>query len=261
MFLRARETFVAEKNYVWPSLIDLYQALVLFNESRYFESRRLCQKALEFFQNSSLVGKAVLSRLLMARLHVAVSELPSAETECLAAKSLLESIESPNLSYQVHVLLGQICMQRGQPDKAFAALQEARSALERLRSSLQGEELKMAFMKNRLEVYEGLVDICLLNPTPARMEEAFQYMEQAKSRSLVDLMSRMGTPIAAPQESQSDLVQQIGKLREELNWYYHRIEDEQLQSAEAPSNRVEELQALARQRETEFVRALSELPG
>ncbi len=259
MFTRARETFVTEKNHVWPSLIDLYQALVLFNESRYFEARRLCQKALEFFEGSSLFGKAVLSRLLMARLHVSVSELPAAEAQCLAAQALLERIESPNLSYQVHVLLGQVCMLLGQPERAFSALQQARSALERLRSSLQGEELKMAFMKNRLEVYEGLVEICLLNPTAAHMEEAFRYMEQAKSRSLVDLMSRMGTRMASPQESQSDLVQQIGKLREELNWYYHRIEDEQLQAG-APAGRIEDLQAQARQRETEFVRVLSELP-
>ncbi len=260
MFLRARETFVAEKNYVWPSLIDLYQALVLFNESRYFEARRLCQQALEFFEKSSHTGKAVLSKLLMARLHVSVSELPAAEAQCLGAKELLGRIESPNLSYQVHVLLGHIYMQRHQPDNAFSALQEARTALERLRSSLQGEELKMAFMKNRLEVYEGLVEICLMNPTPDRMEEAFQYMEQAKSRSLVDIMSRMGARMASPQESQSDLVQQIGKLREELNWYYHRIENEQLQGSDAPSGRVEELQAQARRRETEFVRVLSELP-
>jgi CHAT domain-containing protein len=125
---------------------------------------------------------------------------------------------------------------------------------------LRGEELKMAFMKNRLEVYEGLVDICLADPTPARTEEAFQYIEQAKSRSLLDLMSRLGSRASAPQESQSDLVRQIGKLREELNWYYHRIENEQLQGTNLASGRIDELQSLARQRETEFVRVLSELP-
>jgi CHAT domain-containing protein len=260
VFAKAKELFVAEQNQVWPSLIDLYQALVLFNEGRYFESRRLCQSALEFFQSSPLTGKAVLCRLLLARLHVSVSDLTAAERECLQAELLLQRIESPNLSYQVHVLLGHVLSQSDRPQEAYSAYQRARAALEVLRSSLRGEELKMAFMKNRLEVYEGLVELCLREPTREKTEEAFRYIEQAKSRSLVDLMSRLGSRVAGPQESQSDLVQQIGKLREELNWYYHRIENEQLQSVETSSARVDELQTLARQREAEFVRVLRELP-
>src|SRR5436853_3323375 len=36
-FTTSRAIFVQEKNQVWPSLIDLYQALVLFNEGRHFE--------------------------------------------------------------------------------------------------------------------------------------------------------------------------------------------------------------------------------
>src|SRR6185437_15872288 len=58
-FQQSREIFVKEKNQVWPSLIDLYQALVLFNEGRHFEARRLAKSALEFFDSSSLHGKAV----------------------------------------------------------------------------------------------------------------------------------------------------------------------------------------------------------
>src|SRR5437879_8910106 len=171
MFSQARKTFVTEQNRVWPSLIDLYQPLVLFSEGRYFESRRLCQAALEFFQSSPLIGKAVLCRLLMARLQVSISDLAAAERECLEAKALLQRIESPNLSYQVHVLLGQIYSQSNLSEQSYSAYQQARAALEVLRSSLRGEELKMAFMTNRLEVYEGLVELCLSNPTPARTEE------------------------------------------------------------------------------------------
>ena len=39
--------------------------------------------------------------------------------------------------------------------------QSARQSFETLRSSLRGEELKIAFVKNRLEVYENLVELCL----------------------------------------------------------------------------------------------------
>ena len=46
--------FVRDKNLVWPSLIDLYEALVLFNEGRLFEARRLCVAAHEFFRASPM---------------------------------------------------------------------------------------------------------------------------------------------------------------------------------------------------------------
>ena len=38
LFAQGRELFVKEQNHVWPSLVDLYQALVLFNEGRLLEA-------------------------------------------------------------------------------------------------------------------------------------------------------------------------------------------------------------------------------
>jgi len=45
LFARAREMFAKEANRVWPRLLDLYQALLLFHEGRHFEARRLCVAA------------------------------------------------------------------------------------------------------------------------------------------------------------------------------------------------------------------------
>src|SRR5204862_6327766 len=55
-------------------------------------------------------------------------------------------------------------------------------------------------------------------------------------------------------------VKQISVLREELNWYYHRIEIEQLRPDSFSPERVEELQQQARGRENEFLRVLRETP-
>src|SRR5208282_4866549 len=62
-FSKAREMFAREKNLVWPLLLDLYQGLLLFHEGRFFEARRLCAGAAEFFDKSLLSGKAVLAHL------------------------------------------------------------------------------------------------------------------------------------------------------------------------------------------------------
>jgi len=258
IFQDARKIFLREKNSVWPSLIDLYQALVLFNEGRYFESRRLCQAALAFFQSSPLRGKEILCHLLLGRLSQRMSDLPAAREACATAAALLPQVHSPHLTYQTHMLSAQVQEQLGQDDLAFAALQQARAALEALRNSLHGEELKMAFMKNKLEVYEGLVDISLRREEPGA---AFEYVEQAKSRSLLDLMFKFGTSPHAPSEGQSDLVKQINGLREELNWYYHRIEIEQLRPEQFSPERMSQLQEEANRREKEFLHVLREMPS
>ena len=73
------------------------------------------------------------------------------------------------------------------------------SALEELRSRLRGEELKIAFVGNKLEVYERLIELCLERlPDPGGFDEIFSYIEQAKSRALLDLIRSRCTAWRAP---------------------------------------------------------------
>jgi tetratricopeptide (TPR) repeat protein len=118
VFTRAREGFVREQNSVWPHLIDLYSALVLFNEGRYFEARRLCLAALEHFRASVLPGKAVLAELLLARLAERTGELETARGSCTAALARAKQLESPILNYQANCLLGEIELASGNPEAA-----------------------------------------------------------------------------------------------------------------------------------------------
>ena len=85
-------------------------------------------------------------------------------------------------------------------------------------------------------------------------------MELAKSRTLTELIFQSGSPLPAGQGGQSDLVRRIQELRKELNWYYHRIESEQLRPEERSPERIALLQADLKDRETQFLRALREIP-
>jgi CHAT domain-containing protein len=262
LFTQARPKFVREKNLVWPWLIDLYQAVVLFDEGRLFEARRLCSRAAEFFDASFLPGKAVLCHLLFARICLRTGDPAAGRAECLRAIQRLEHVEAPVLRYQAEFLLGQCQQAVGDSPAAHESFQKAREALETLRSTLHGEELKIAFMKNRLEVYECLVELCMsgiARPDPAA--ETFGYMELAKSRSLAELLVQHGHGAPADDAGQSGLVRRIREMREDLNWYYRRIETEQL-SKEAPSRqRIEQLQKEALAHENELLRAFREIPA
>jgi CHAT domain-containing protein len=258
LFAQAKEMFVRDQNQVWPSLIDLYQALVLFTEGRLFEARRLCAAAHKFFRASasSMRRKAVLADLLLARIALRLGHTELAKQHCGMALTDLASLDSPTLLYQAQFLTGEVERLAGNEDIAYQAYCQARMAVERLRSSLRGEELKIAFFENKLEVYECLVDICLRRQNS--FEETFAYIEQAKSRTLMDLLNQPVHVPTAADPGQSELVRSIRNLREELNWYYNLIEREQLRPEERSQERVQQLERQARSREADFARAVKE---
>ena len=258
----ARALFIKEQNSVWPALLDLYQALILFGASRLFEARRHCAAALEAFRSTALASKAILCRLLLARLALRMGELDNARQQCEAAGQTLGPLDLPALSFQLDFVRGQIEQAAASPAAAYDAYRRAQKSLETLRSSLRGEELKIAFMKNKLEVYEALVDLALERRRGGEgVAEAFSYVEHAKSRSLQDLLLRAATPVTPIATGKSELVRRVGDLREELNWYYHRIESEQMAAEERTEERVEALQEQVAARESELLRVIRELPA
>lgn len=259
LFAKARQIFAREKNSVWPSLIDLYQSVVLCDEGRLFEAKRLCKKTADFFEKSPLHGKAAFCHLLLSRIAMHMADLETAKKECGRALERVAGLESPSLNFQGHFLMGRIQQEAGDLAGAYASYQTARTELENLRSNLRGEELKISFMKNRLEVYECLVELCLNDAhRPGSAEEAFEYIELAKSRSLAELLLQPGASFASTDEGQSEMVRHIREMREELNWYYRRIEKEQL-SGETSSARVQGLQKEVVSRENDMIRVLREL--
>jgi CHAT domain-containing protein len=261
-FTKARAMFATEKNLVWPWLLDLYQGLLLFHEGRYFEARRLCAGAAKFFDQSPLPGKSALAHLLLARIALQVGELPAAQTETDAAISRISGLQAPVLAYQTHFLRGQLAQTRGDRTAAYAAYQEARKSLEALRSRLHAEELKISFVKNRLQVYEALVDLHLSGDGgDSSAAEAFSCIEAAKSRSMTEMIFQSGQSLPLGDAGQSELVRRIRDLREELNWYYHRIELEQLRPEETSAKRLQQLQEKAVSHENELLRTLRELPA
>ena len=251
---RARGMFVRENNPMWPSLIDLYRAVVWYEAERLEQALPLCRDALAFFEAQRIPGKEILCRLWLARLELAAGKPAEALEQLEGALEQMENLEAPHLRYEAHFLMGQAAEAAGQPDLAAGHYRAARSSLESMRGLLRGEEIKIAFLKTKLAVYEGLVRLSLeAGDGPAVIFEA---MEAAKSRSLRD---RMVEGNAGPAEA-SAAMRQILELREELNWCYHREAEEQLRREGPERERMERLQAEVVAREKRLMRLVRELP-
>jgi CHAT domain-containing protein len=259
-FRKARALFVAEGNRVWPVLIDLYCALAWHREGRAAESRRLAVRALRAFVRRRLPAKAALCELLLAGLNLEAGRAGDALRRCHSALHRLETTEAPTLRWQVWFLIGQVAEARSDRRGALIAYRSAHSHLERLRSRLRGQELKIAFLKDKLAVYESLVWICLEGGPELRdPAAAFGYVEQAKSRSLADLIASGGSAVPGAGPNDDGQVQAIRVLRERLNWCYREIEQQETRSRREPGRLAEDLRRSASDLEAQLALALTEV--
>lgn len=262
-FERARAMFIKEGNQVWASRIDFFEALTYFNEGRWNEAHQYCLAALDGLRNSPLPGKAMLCRLLLARLSLKGGDREAAHGVCEAVLRQLHTREKENpwVAYQAHFVMGQIEEARGDPEAAMSHYRIAKEVLEGLRKGIHSEELKISFLENKAEVYERLVDLCLTMGLTAEVrKEAWTCIEEAKSRSLLELLARGAHSEATDGATHSGLMTRIRTLRERLNWYYRRIEVEQWAQAPAEKKRLLYLQLRASKCENEFLGLLRDLP-
>jgi CHAT domain-containing protein len=273
LFLQARRIFVQEKNKVLPAIIDLNRAAVLSDEKRDGEARRLGTVALHALQHYKLTNKAIVCRLLLARLelrrqsvrqnnarqnqrrrkHSRQKNFRAAQQQCGRALKALASFELPVLSCQAYALQGQILAAAGHDRRAYEAYERARTYLDSLRNRIHAEELKISFMKDRVEIYEGLVALCMKGASNRDASaEIFRYIEQAKSRTLFDFLSASQSPFSLAPQDQTDDARRIRELREELNWFFHMTEMAQLK--QASRHELSVLRAEARRRERELLK-------
>lgn len=257
LFAKADDIFKREGNSASQALVGFYRAMALWESGDAERAEPICLESIDFFVAARLRRREVLCRLLLARMACSNGKFLDARRQCETALHILASIEAPLLSYHAHLIMGDLRRQIGTARQSYSSYQKARRNIEGLRASLQGEELKIAFMKKRVEIYEKLVDV-RLQSSRRGAEKAFAYMEQAKSRILAETVFDRGNPLSWPIRSRAS--DQITTLRKELNWYYHRLEIEQTRPEGISLAQIEHLQAEARSREDEIVRTLLRSP-
>jgi CHAT domain-containing protein len=260
LFAKARSVFVRENNRVWPSRMDLYRAIILIERGQPAEAKRLCQTALKAFRKARVSYSLIQCHLLLTHIYLQAGKAHLAYGHCMSALRRLHEIDLPVLRSQAYHLMGRIQVARARPEEAHISYEQARRTLEELRGALSREELRISFMKNRLVVYEELVELCLAGKTEQRRDEAFQHMEQSKSRSLRDLMSNAGSEFHLTSSLDPSLISRVRDLRAEIHWYSRKYEEEQLGETKSPPERSASIQSEIRKREDELLHVAREMP-
>ncbi len=258
IFDRARDIFVEERNEIWLGLIDLYKAMALAREGRRFEAEGLLSVAQGVFAAGGLESKIAASETLGARLRLQSSDLEAARRLCNRAVARLSSLELPSLEHPALYILGRIEEEAGNTASALAAYEASHHKLARSRATSQVDELKIPLLQNNLEVYESLVRLLVEGQPSDEAESVFGYMEIAKARNLIDLLSSRGMALPSRQ-ARSAQVERLRRLREELNWYYRRIDVQEMALEDPSAEELEELRGQTRATEAALEESLREV--
>ncbi len=229
-------------------------ALELFSDDPLVleSARARAEKAADGLERSGARSALAFALLILADAHSALGATEDAIRTLEHADAIAHELGVPDLIVQTTWRLGRASVEQGQALKAESRFREVIDQLEQVRASLPVDDFKSAYLEDKLAVYGDLVSLLI---DQERMSEALEFAERAKSRALLDQLSRNLDADAQPSDPEIvRLESRLGAVRQELNASFMRSEIER----EATSTRRASLdRVLTLEREvTELIREL-----
>ena len=138
----------------------------------------------------------------LAEAHLLFAELPSTSPATVIAhleqaRQIAQQADWPELRTQVHQQLGRSYLRNGRTADAEKLLLAAITDVERSRRTLAEDQFRVAFLKNKANAFDDLVQLYLQRSQDARqpaarqaaLQTAFAFAERAKSKALLDMMT------------------------------------------------------------------------
>jgi CHAT domain-containing protein len=208
LFHQARTMFKEQGNEVRAAGMDLYRGVMWLQMGLNADARAVAQTAYDAFMKESVKPKAAFARIVSARASLRLAELDEACQEARVAKSLNDESPLPSVSHQLHALLGEIDQAQNNLTAAREEFQRAIAELEDVRANIAADELRLNYLKDKVPVYQMLMDTDLRLGDAAHLEEAFETAERAKSRTLVDLLAGSVDPLKQASSSSLEDIRQ-----------------------------------------------------
>jgi hypothetical protein len=179
----------------------------------------LAGRARETFEREGLPVRAAYARFVEAQALRAGGDSDAAFESARSALGGLDGYHAGWVSYQCRDLLASLHAGRGERGEAARLYREALGEIEALRGNLELDEFRMAFGRDKYQVYENLVALELEMGNTA---DAFGIVERSKSRTLIDMLER-NTASAWRSGAGGKTGEEVRRLREELNGLYTRL--------------------------------------
>lgn len=248
LLAQASDLYLAEGNELEAASTTLVEAQLLCAEGAFEAAIEAVDRTDAPFARARTWGRLLLARWLRGE---AARALGRSEAQALLDTTLADARarEQSQIAYRCLTSLGKLAQSTGDVPAAERAYEASVAIIEDLRAPLPAEEFRTAFLSDKLTPFTELARLYLTSGTEQDAIRAFEYVERARSRALVDMLSGVVNVHSRPRDAfEAELFAQVGHLREELQSYYsqvNRVDGSLLRSPEA----TEELYATIRERE------------
>jgi tetratricopeptide (TPR) repeat protein len=253
----ARRLYAAEDNMVGEAYVTLTEAQMRHAEGDHVSTAVLAAQAEAPLQRAGTRRRLLLARWLRGEAARAQGQERLAQILLETTLKEAEAQALPQIAERCHTSLGLLAAARGETARAESSFKRAVSLIEDLRAPLPAEEFRTAFIADKLAPYDELVKLCLAND---RVTDALSYTERARSRALVEMLS--GSLAVRPRprdEFEAELFGQLDTLREELNWFYSRINRPPEGDTARGAAAMQALHDAVRERETRTLEIMRQL--
>jgi tetratricopeptide (TPR) repeat protein len=217
----ARLGFAQIENQVWVATVDIQWAVLNLKIGALEATLANARRASHVFAEEGLAVERAQADLVAAEALVALARDEEARCLCLAALQAAGDRDVPWLANQARHLLGRLAEIAGDQQAALEHYHACVVGVERLRRHV-AVELRGSFLADKGGIYEDVVSLRLAR---SEIAPAFDYVERAKSRALVELLAHhLDIRVKIRRESDRDLVAHVERLRQECQWYYNRLD-------------------------------------
>jgi CHAT domain-containing protein len=249
---QAADLFSAAENIPMLCSVLLEQAALQQAQGDQALALQTAQQALALVTDETWPVQHVYACLRVADLLL--PDTAAAEPYLLEAQRVSNALNLPSVNYRLNSRLGHLRLLQGRDALAQTHLEKALAQIETLRGHLAQEAIRASFLRDKTATYEDLIQIHLARGDAESVRQAFGVAEQAKSRTLAELLAGVITPKRALSEDPA-LAARLQSLQADLSAAYNKF----LDASEA--GEVSDVQARAVKLEQEITRLRLQMAG
>lgn len=214
---RSYELYRAEKSPAGAAHVKLIEIDLEIKQKNYAAAAELVREAKTLLAKHANPRPRILADWLHGEVLRNLRRTKPAERILVETLKKANEFEQSGLAQTCLVSLGRLALQRDDWRDAENYFARAVKLIETMRAPLAADEFRMTFLANKLAPFEALAGLYLKT---GRLRQAFLTIEKAKARTLSENLDGTVRPKRGPA---THLEKELDGLREELNWFYSRL--------------------------------------
>ena len=215
---KSARLYILEKNPNGAANVKLTQISIELSQGKFESALKLILEAEKLLKKSKNPRQKLLAKWFHGEILRNLEKFKSAEK--LLTETYTETVhnEQKNLAQICLNSLGNLALQINNKQKAKNHFKDAVKMIETLRAPLPAEEFRMSFLADKIAPFVSLAKIYLAEND---FQKAFSMIENARARTLSENLD--GGFAESKDKDSTKLSGKLVKLREELNWFYSRL--------------------------------------